>query len=120
MQGLPLLTRHAAHGTRDRPHNMRILITNDDGMNAPGLVALESALESLRKQGLRIALVGLQKQPAELIARAHLAARFPDLRICPRMDDALAQLVPLAGPRVVEPAAAERGGGQAIEPLKQT
>jgi SulP family sulfate permease len=61
-------------------------------MDATGLVALESALGALQKQGVAAVLVGLQRQPAGVVERAHLADRYAGLKIYKTLDDALSTL----------------------------
>ncbi len=60
-------------------------------MDATGLVALESAIAALDKRGCAVTLAGLQPQPARLVQRADLPARFPRLRVSPDLPAALAE-----------------------------
>ena len=73
--------------------NLRALIICLDRvpvMDATGLVALESAIAALDKRGCAVTLAGLQPQPARLVERARLRARFPKLRLSPDMSTGLA------------------------------
>jgi SulP family sulfate permease len=65
-------------------------------MDATGLVALESAVGELEKQGVATVLVGLQKQPASVIERAQLTTRFRRLQVRRTLDEALESLSPPA------------------------
>jgi SulP family sulfate permease len=58
-------------------------------IDATGLVALESALESLRKRGCRAILTGLREQPLEIVRKAQLQTR-EDVMLCNDLTDALA------------------------------
>ncbi len=60
-------------------------------MDATGLVALESAIAALDKRGCAVTLAGLQPQPARLVQRAALPARFPRLRLSADLPAALAE-----------------------------
>lgn len=54
----------------DRARVLIIRLDQVPVMDSTGLVALESALAQLRKSGCQAILCGLQRQPAELLARA--------------------------------------------------
>ena len=58
-------------------------------MDATGLVALESAIAALTKQGCLTILTGLQKQPAGLIGRAGLESRGWRVLVQPNLSAAL-------------------------------
>lgn len=65
-------------------------------MDATGLVNLESAIERLRRSGVRVILGGVQPQPAEVLARAGIESDEESVVVCERFDDAvaLARLLP--------------------------
>jgi SulP family sulfate permease len=58
-------------------------------MDATGLVALESALGQLAKNGCRAILCGLQEQPARLVDRAKIAEGPGKPKILPDLDAAI-------------------------------
>ncbi len=66
-------------------------------MDATGLVALESALESLSKRGCVAVLTGLQQQPAELIERAGLRHKPWRLMMRPDLASAIAAAEEVVG-----------------------
>jgi SulP family sulfate permease len=71
---------------------LKVLIVRLDHvpvMDATGLVALESAVATLSKQGCLTILTGLQSQPAALLARAGFEQRPWRLQIRPDFDAAL-------------------------------
>jgi SulP family sulfate permease len=73
--------------------SLKVLIIRLDHvpvMDATGLVALESAIASLTKQGCVTVLTGLQPQPAALVERAGLSQRPWRLAIRPDLATALA------------------------------
>ena len=68
-------------------------------MDVTGLVALESAVDSLYRDGIHAVIGGVQPQPARALERAHWHAGEGRLEICPTLEQAvqvartLAQLV---------------------------
>jgi SulP family sulfate permease len=74
-------------------NQLKVLIVRLDHvpvMDATGLVALESAIAALTRQGCFTILIGLQTQPRTLIERAGLAQRAWRLSIRPDLSSALA------------------------------
>jgi SulP family sulfate permease len=72
--------------------NVRVVIIRLEGvptMDATGLVALESAIESLQKAGRLAVLVGCRTQPRRLIREAGLKAKYPQLRMRGSVEKAL-------------------------------
>lgn len=65
-------------------------------MDATGLVNLESAIDRLRRSGVRVILGGVQPQPAEVLAHAGVESDEDRVVVCERFDDAvaLARLLP--------------------------
>jgi sulfate permease, SulP family len=77
-------------------HSVRAVVLRMEGvpvMDATGLVALESALSELSKRGLTAVITGLQAQPRELLANAHVLDR-PGLRVRKDLAEALSELDP--------------------------
>jgi len=72
-------------------------------MDSTGLVNLESAIERLRRRGMRVILGGVRPQPAELLARAGIESDEDRVVVCERFDDAVA-LARLLPPRRSAPA----------------
>lgn len=58
-------------------------------IDATGLVALESAIRSMRKNGSIVVLAGPLPHPRRIIDDAVLRRAHPDLEICESLDDAL-------------------------------
>ncbi len=58
-------------------------------MDVTGLVALESALHKLTTHNRRVYLVGVQKQPAELIKKSGLDHYHGKVEICGTVDEAI-------------------------------
>jgi SulP family sulfate permease len=58
-------------------------------IDATGLVALETALDKLKRSGRKVILVGLQQQPAEVLARAGIVREPGHLAFSPDIDTAL-------------------------------
>jgi SulP family sulfate permease len=58
-------------------------------IDATGLVALETAIDRLKRGGHKVILAGLQKQPLQVIKRAGLAPERGKLAIAPDLDSAL-------------------------------
>jgi len=75
-------------------------------MDSTGLVNLESAIERLRRSGVRVILGGVQPQVAELLTRAGIESDEDRVVVCERFDDAVA-LARLLPPRRRESAGAD-------------
>jgi SulP family sulfate permease len=60
-------------------------------MDATGLVALESALARLHRSGCHTILCGVQRQPAELLARAGIVENVSKLSIRGDLPEAIAR-----------------------------
>ncbi|HEX2878564.1 MAG TPA: SulP family inorganic anion transporter, partial [Polyangiaceae bacterium] len=58
-------------------------------IDATGLVALESAIRSMRKNGTTVVLAGPLPHPRRIIDDDALRQAHPDLEICANLDDAL-------------------------------
>jgi len=58
-------------------------------MDATGLVALETVLDKLRRNGQKVVLAGLNPQPAEVLARAQIRRSPGQLAFAPDLDTAL-------------------------------
>ena len=79
----------------------RVLIIRMDhvpAMDATGLVALESALAQLYKNGCQAILCGLQHQPAGLLYRAKIAETPGKLTIRPDLSAAIARAREIVDP----------------------
>lgn len=77
-------------GVVDRDVRVVVLrMENVPVMDATGLVAFESALESLEQRRCMAILVGCKSQPRLLIRKARLRARFPRLKLRAGLDRAL-------------------------------
>jgi SulP family sulfate permease len=76
----------------DRTHTVIMRLDQVHAMDATGLVALESAVASLKRQHCRAILCGLRIQPRGLLARAGFEAR-QRVALC----DDLAEALELAG-----------------------
>jgi SulP family sulfate permease len=59
-------------------------------MDVTGLVALESAIERLRRMKVFVALTGVQPQPREILGKAGIGDGQPGLAVCDTHDAALA------------------------------
>jgi sulfate permease, SulP family len=80
----------------------RLVILRMEGvpaMDATGLVALESALDTLQKHGCRAILCGVRGQPLEVLKKARVNER-KQLTICSTIEQALALSVDLPGPEL--------------------
>jgi SulP family sulfate permease len=62
-------------------------------MDATGLVALETVLDKLRRNGQKVVLAGLNPQPAEVLARAHISRSPGQLAFAPDLDTALSMAI---------------------------
>ena len=89
--------------TADQTRVLIIRLEHVPAMDATGLVALESALSQLYKNGCQVILCGLQRQPAGLIARAKIVETPGKLAIRPDLTAAVA-----AARAIVEPATPPR------------
>jgi SulP family sulfate permease len=58
-------------------------------MDATGLVALETLLDKLRRNGQKVILAGVNAQPAQLLARAQIVREPGQLAYAPDLDTAL-------------------------------
>jgi SulP family sulfate permease len=58
-------------------------------MDATGLVALETAIDKLKRQGHKVILAGLKPQPAGVVERAGIRPERGRLAIAPDLDSAL-------------------------------
>jgi SulP family sulfate permease len=93
---------------------LKVLIVRLDHvpvMDATGLVALESAIATLTKNGCLTILIGLQAQPAALLGRAGFAQRPWRLVIRPDLAAAIATARETIGPTPPDPTA---GAGQSV------
>jgi SulP family sulfate permease len=66
-------------------------------MDVTGLVALDSAIRSLRRDGKKVLLVGARPQPLKLFRKAALLGPHTGVESLPRMEDALARAKDLSG-----------------------
>ena len=62
-------------------------------MDATGLVALETILAKLRRSGQKVILAGVNRQPAELLARAEIKREPGQLAFAPDVDTALSMAI---------------------------
>ncbi len=62
-------------------------------MDATGLVALETVLDKLRRNGQKVVLSGVNAQPAELLARAKITRKPGQLAFAPDVDTALSMAI---------------------------
>ena len=62
-------------------------------MDATGLVALETVLDKLRRNGQKVVLSGVNPQPAELLARAKMTRKPGQLAFAPDLDTALSMAI---------------------------
>ncbi len=51
-------------------------------MDLTGLIALESAINHLRKRGLHVIIAGVQKQPLQVMAKAHMHRDHDQVTFC--------------------------------------
>ncbi|HEY0781771.1 MAG TPA: SulP family inorganic anion transporter, partial [Thermoanaerobaculia bacterium] len=58
-------------------------------MDSTGLVSLETVLERLHALGVFVVLVGVQKQPRDVLARAGIAARPDRVALCATFEEAV-------------------------------
>lgn len=72
-----------------RTHTLILLLAQVPAMDATGLVALETLLRGQRKAGRLVILCGLQRQPAEVLARAGIGAEPGRLVMVPDLETAL-------------------------------
>jgi SulP family sulfate permease len=71
---------------------VKVLVMHLDDVpviDATGLVALESALDSLRRQGTLTILSGLRPQPRRVLAAAGIPGESGRLLLCPDLGSAL-------------------------------
>jgi SulP family sulfate permease len=62
-------------------------------MDATGLVALETILAKLKRTGLKTILVGVNQQPAEVLARADIKRQAGTLAFAPDLDTAVSMAI---------------------------
>jgi SulP family sulfate permease len=70
----------------------KVVILQMDGvpaMDVTGLVALESAVDHLRHDHVRVILAGVQEQPAQVLARSDLGRQSGKVTVCPTLDAAV-------------------------------
>jgi SulP family sulfate permease len=75
--------------TSDSTKAVILLMDEVHAMDATGLVALESALETLRKERCLAILTGVRTQPLALLRKAHVPER-EGIVLCPSTGEALA------------------------------
>ncbi len=79
----------ALGGIASRTKVVIIRMEHVPAMDATGLVALESAIRDLGKNGTLAILTGMQEQPAGVVTKAQFQTRFSQLRICNDGESAL-------------------------------
>src|SRR5262249_54675041 len=78
---------------KDRFQAVILYLGQVPAIDATGLVALETAITKLQLSGHKVILAGLNRQPAEVLARAGLSPRPGKLAIAPDLDIALSLAV---------------------------
>jgi len=73
----------------DRYQAIIIYLGQVPAIDASGLVALETLVDKLKRSGHKVILTGLQRQPAEVVARAGFAREPGRFAIAPDLDAAL-------------------------------
>jgi sulfate permease, SulP family len=58
-------------------------------MDVTGLVALETAITRLNRNGIFVIIAGVQPQPAKLLERSGIRDQAGKLALCPSLDDAI-------------------------------
>jgi SulP family sulfate permease len=81
------------HVQKERNGTVVLDLTRVPVMDATGLVALETILDRLRRNGHKVILAGVNPQPAALLARAQIKRAPGQLAYAPDLDTALSMAI---------------------------